>query len=56
MSRATETLRVVEYWTDKDTHVIIPVQRTEEVDRMSDAQLISTFGNPEDGAVARIVH
>ncbi|MER5858925.1 hypothetical protein ACFV2Z_08420 [Streptomyces sp. NPDC059688] len=56
MSRATDTVRVVEYWTDRDTHVIIPVQRCEEVDRMSDAQLISRFGDPEHGTVARIVH
>ncbi|MEU6064728.1 MULTISPECIES: hypothetical protein [Streptomyces] len=56
MSRATTTHRVVEYWTDKDTHVIFPVARSEEVDRMSDEQLISKYGDPEDGAVARIVH
>ncbi|MER6124285.1 hypothetical protein ABT173_16835 [Streptomyces sp. NPDC001795] len=55
MSRATDTTRVVEYWTDKGTHVIFPVGRSEEVDRMSDEQLISKYGNPEDGAVARIV-
>ncbi|MER6470804.1 hypothetical protein [Streptomyces collinus] len=54
MSRATATHRVVEYWTDKGTHVIFPVQRSEEVDRMTDHQLISRYGNPEDGAVARI--
>ncbi|MEU6509607.1 MULTISPECIES: hypothetical protein [Streptomyces] len=56
MSRATATHRVVEYWTDQDTHVIFPVERSEEVDRMTDAQLIATYGKPEDGAVARIVH
>ncbi|MGW0997470.1 hypothetical protein [Streptomyces sp. NPDC002520] len=56
MSRATTTHRVVEYWTDQGAHVIFPVQRSEEVDRMSDAQLISHYGDPEDGAVARIVH
>ncbi|MFI9807024.1 hypothetical protein ACIHEJ_22135 [Streptomyces sp. NPDC052301] len=56
MSRATDTLRVVEYWTDQDTHVIFPVQRSDEVDRMSDAQLISEYGDPEHGTVARIVH
>lgn len=56
MSRATDTHRVIEYWTDKDTHVLFPVQRTEEVDRMSDAELISKYGNPEDGAATRIVH
>ncbi|GHI10480.1 hypothetical protein [Streptomyces cellostaticus] len=56
MSRATDTHRVVEYWTDKNTHVIFPVERCEEVDRMSDAQLILEYGDPEDGAVARIVH
>jgi hypothetical protein len=55
MSRATATHRVVEYWTDKDTHVIFPVTRNEEVDRMSDEQLISKYGNPADGAVVRIV-
>ncbi|MGW4561328.1 hypothetical protein ACWEN3_02630 [Streptomyces sp. NPDC004561] len=55
MSRATETLRVVEYWTDKDVRVIFPVQRTAETDRMSDAQLIAEYGDPSDGAVARIV-
>ncbi|MBL1086289.1 hypothetical protein JK359_30735 [Streptomyces actinomycinicus] len=56
MSRATDTLRVVEYWTDQDTHVIFPVQRNEEVDRMSDAQLISEYGDPAAGSVVRIVH
>ncbi|MFI6495033.1 hypothetical protein [Streptomyces sp. NPDC050564] len=56
MSRATDTHRVVEYWTDKDTHVIFPVERSDEVDRLSDEQLISKYGDPEDGAVARIVH
>ena len=56
MSRATDTHRVVEYWTDKDTHVIFPVQRSEEVDRLSDEQLISKYGDPKDGAVVRIVH
>lgn len=55
MSRATETHRVVEYWTDKNTHVIFPVERNENVDRMSDAQLIAEYGNPEDGTVARIL-
>ncbi|MFD5792955.1 hypothetical protein ACFWIO_05330 [Streptomyces diastatochromogenes] len=55
MSRATDTLRVVEYWTDTDTHVIFPVQRSEEVDRMSDEQLISEYGDPQHGTVARIV-
>ncbi|MGW0771411.1 hypothetical protein [Streptomyces sp. NPDC002671] len=55
MSRATDTHRIVEYWTDKGTHVIFPVERNEEVDRMSDTQLISKYGNPEDGAAARIV-
>ncbi|MFJ3231171.1 hypothetical protein [Streptomyces sp. NPDC086787] len=54
MSRATATHRVVEYWTDRNTHVIIPVQRNEEVDRMSDAQVIAAYGDPEDGAVVRI--
>ncbi|MEU9992795.1 hypothetical protein AB0E10_39620 [Streptomyces sp. NPDC048045] len=54
MSRATDTHRVVEYWTDKGTHVIFPVARNDEVDRMSDEQLISMYGDPEDGAVARI--
>jgi hypothetical protein len=56
MSRATATHRVVEYWTDQGSHVIFPVERSDEVDRMSDAQVISQYGNPEDGAVARIVH
>jgi hypothetical protein len=56
MSRATDTHRVVEYWTDKGTHVIFPVQRSEEVDRLTDDQLISKYGDPEDGSVARIVH
>ncbi|MCF3131099.1 MULTISPECIES: hypothetical protein [Streptomyces] len=56
MSRATATHRVVEYWTDQGTHVIFPVERSEEVDGMSDAQLISMYGDPEDGAVTRIVH
>lgn len=55
MSRATSTHRVVEYWTDRDTHVIFPVERSEEVDRMSDEQLIRKYGNPEDGAATRIV-
>ncbi|WP_426570309.1 hypothetical protein [Streptomyces canus] len=55
MSRATATLRVVEYWTDKGTHVIFPVERSSKVDLMSDEQLISKYGNPEDGAVMRIV-
>ncbi|MFE0510557.1 hypothetical protein [Streptomyces sp. NPDC058964] len=54
MSRATETHRVVEYWTDKDIHVIFPVARSEEVDRMSDAQVIAEYGDPDDGAVRRI--
>ncbi|MFG2880784.1 hypothetical protein ACGFYV_00345 [Streptomyces sp. NPDC048297] len=56
MSRATTTHRVVEYWTDQGTHVIFPVQRSEEVDRMSDAQLISRYGDPEDGSVTKIAH
>ncbi|REE58646.1 hypothetical protein BX257_1074 [Streptomyces sp. 3212.3] len=55
MSRATDTLRVVEYWTDRDNHVIFPVARSEEVDRMTDEQLIAAYGDPEAGAVARIV-
>ncbi|MBP2047121.1 hypothetical protein J2Z21_000043 [Streptomyces griseochromogenes] len=55
MSRATDTLRIVEYWTDKDTHVIFPVQRSEEVDSMSDEQLITKYGDPEDGEITRIV-
>lgn len=56
MGRATDTHRVVEYWTDKGIHVIFPVERSEEVDRMSDAQLITRYGDPEDGTVARIIH
>ncbi|MEU7059590.1 hypothetical protein [Streptomyces sp. NPDC046197] len=56
MSRATATHRVVEYWTDRDAHVIFPIERNEEVDRMSDEQLISKYGDPQDGAVVRIVH
>ncbi|MFC9093128.1 hypothetical protein [Streptomyces sp. NPDC057072] len=55
MSRATDTLRVVEYWTDRDNHVIFPVARSEEVDRMTDEQLIAAYGDREAGAVARIV-
>ncbi|MFS4094850.1 hypothetical protein [Streptomyces sp. AF1A] len=55
MSTATETLRVVEYWTDKDIRVILPVQRNAENDRLSDTQLIEKYGDPADGAVARIV-
>ncbi|MFF4014974.1 hypothetical protein [Streptomyces sp. NPDC001843] len=55
MGRATTTHRIVEYWTDKGTHVIFPVERNEEVDRMSDEQLISRFGDPEDGVVTRVV-
>lgn len=54
MSRATTTHRIVEYWTEKGTHVIFPVERSEEVDRMSDEQLIARYGDPADGAVARI--
>jgi hypothetical protein len=54
MARATDTHRIVEYWTDRDTHVIFPVARSEEVDRMTDKQLIAKYGDPEDGAVARI--
>lgn len=54
MARATATQRVVEYWTDKDIHVIFPVQRSAEIDRMTDEQLIAKYGDPEDGAVTRI--
>ncbi|GAA3775367.1 hypothetical protein [Streptomyces chiangmaiensis] len=54
MSRATATHRVVEYWTERDTHVIFPVERSEEVDQMTDEQVIAKYGNPEDGALARI--
>ncbi|MET8944031.1 hypothetical protein ABZX30_10675 [Streptomyces sp. NPDC004542] len=55
MSRATTTHRIVEYWTDKGTQVIFPVERSEEVDRMSDEELIAKYGDPGAGAVARIV-
>lgn len=55
MSRATDTQRIVEYWTKKDVHVILPVERSEEIDRMSDEQLITKYGPPDVGAVARIV-
>jgi hypothetical protein len=54
MGRATETHRVVEYWTDKGTHVIFPVERSEEVDRMTDRQVIAKYGDPEAGAVKRV--
>ncbi|MFF4399737.1 hypothetical protein [Streptomyces sp. NPDC001480] len=55
MSRATTTHRIVEYWTDKGTHVIFPVERCDDVDRMTDEQLIAEYGDPADGAVSRIV-
>ncbi|WP_159039768.1 hypothetical protein [Streptomyces sp. TP-A0356] len=55
MARATDTHRVVEYWTDKEIHVIFPVERSAEVDRMTDGELIAKYGDPEDGAVTSIV-